>query len=267
MNVYRHTTYPPSWRQLLMAAVLAGGPGTVVSHRAAARLHGLDGAFGELVEVTVDRCHNYRSHPGVTVHRGDPVGALDVERVEHIPVTTVTRTLIDLGTKVDIETLELALESGLRCRRTSLRLLRQRLDALGSRGRPGVAAIRRVLALRGEAPATGSAMETRYVQLLRRAELPEGIRQYVVSEGGRFVAKADFAHPEEHVLVELDGWQTHGTPGALRDDLDRQNAILLALPGWTLLRYTWDEIVHHPEQVIAQQRQALGLAEALDPAV
>ncbi|HET7482990.1 MAG TPA: type IV toxin-antitoxin system AbiEi family antitoxin domain-containing protein, partial [Actinomycetota bacterium] len=58
-----------TWRQKAMAAVLTYGPDTFLSHRAAARLWGLDGVDGSWVEVT--RPRPSRPRPGVTVHVGE----------------------------------------------------------------------------------------------------------------------------------------------------------------------------------------------------
>ena len=50
-----------------MAAVLACGPGALLSHRSAAALHGLVNGWGR-IEVTVPG-RNRRRHDGVLVHR------------------------------------------------------------------------------------------------------------------------------------------------------------------------------------------------------
>jgi hypothetical protein len=78
-----------------MAAVLAYGPGTVLSHRAAAALWGMRG--GTYVEVTAPSAR--RGRRGIQVHRA----ALPAdERTTHrgIPTTTVPRTLLDLSAVV-----------------------------------------------------------------------------------------------------------------------------------------------------------------------
>ncbi|MGH9071867.1 MAG: hypothetical protein ACRDX8_12050, partial [Acidimicrobiales bacterium] len=49
VGLYRLSSYVPTHQQDLMAAVLAAGAPAVVSHRAAAGLHRLDGARGGIV--------------------------------------------------------------------------------------------------------------------------------------------------------------------------------------------------------------------------
>lgn len=257
-GLYRLTAQEPSWQQDLMASVLGAGRGAVASHRSAALLHHLDGARKEVVEITVPHDLSPPKRSGVKVHRVTQLDRIDRDKVGNIPVTTVTRTIIDLGAVVDAATVELALESGLRSRRTSLFLLNQRLEAVGGRGRPGTATLRRLLASRLYQAPTGSELETLFVQLCRRYHLPEGTRQHQVSAGGR-VSRVDFAWEEQKLLVELEGYERHGTPADHRRDMQRQNAVLRHRPGWTLLRFGWCDVAERTGQVAAE------LAAALEP--
>ena len=79
-----------------MAAVLACGPGAVVSHRSAAALHELRATARSGIEVTVPR-ENIRVGEGVQIHRSRTLTAADVTTVKSIPCTTVARTLLDLA--------------------------------------------------------------------------------------------------------------------------------------------------------------------------
>lgn len=255
-GLYRLAAMSPSWRQQLMAAVLGAGPGSVVSHRAAAVLQGFEGPWKEPVEMTVPP-GRHPHLPGVIVHRSRQLARVDLETRTGIPVTTVTRSIIDLAAVAETDVVERVMEAALRARRTSLGLLSSRMAALGERGRPGIAAVRALLDSRGTVAATESEMESRFVQLLRQAGLPQGIRQYRVRDGTGPVARVDMAFPAQQVLVELDGWKTHGTPEALAGDLRRQNRIALALPGWVLLRFSWDDIVNQPVRTAAGLDRAL----------
>jgi predicted transcriptional regulator of viral defense system len=68
--------------------------GGVVSHRSAARLHGLGDLVNTRVEMTVPRRRTMRD-PGVWLHRAELTGA-DVTVLDGLPVTTPTRTICDL---------------------------------------------------------------------------------------------------------------------------------------------------------------------------
>ena len=74
------------------------------------------------------------------------------------------------------------------------------------------------------------------------------------------------AWPSRRLAVEADGRETHDKPEALYQDRVRQNNLVLA--GWTVLRFTWDDVHRRPHWVLAQigaALQKLRLAHAFDP--
>ena len=223
-----------------------------MSHRAAAALWRLDGVPAGAVELSLPRG---RSYDRVDIHRVSDLRPVDVTTVDGLPVTTAARTLVDLGAVVDDDTLERALDSALRDRRTSLRQVNQRLEALSGGGRPGLARLRRVLDRRLEEGTSDSELETRCVQLLRRSGLAAPVRQHEVWVGGTLLARTDLAYPRQRLLIELDGWRAHGTRRAFLADRRRQNSLVLA--GWTLLRFTWADVVESPAAVVAAVHGAL----------
>ena len=101
-----HSVYSLVPRELLkreglyMAAVLACGPGAVLSHRSAAALHGLRDCGPRKIEVTVPR-RSGRRHAASRSIAPRPSPAQDVTVVNNIPCTTVARTLFDLAEVVD----------------------------------------------------------------------------------------------------------------------------------------------------------------------
>ena len=56
--------------------------------------------------------------------------------------------------------------------------------------------------------------------------------------------------PAARVAVEVDGWAWHSDVERFREDRRRQNALVLA--GWTVLRFTWDDLMRRPETVVGQ---------------
>ena len=252
-GVYRVAPYEPGWVQQLHAACLSAESGLVASHRAAACLWRLDGVVPGLVELSAPRECGYRRH---TVHHVRDLAAVDMAAIDGIPTTTLARTLVDLGAVVDDDVLERAVESAFRQGLSQARL-RWRLEALGGRGRPGPAALRRVLdrRLAGTA-ATESELETRFLQLIRSSELPPPIRQFVVQHDGRFVARLDFAYPDRRLAIELDGYATHAERATFDRDRTRQNQLVLM--GWTVLRFTWADVTERPEAVVASVQEAGG---------
>jgi very-short-patch-repair endonuclease len=57
------------------------------------------------------------------------------------------------------------------------------------------------------------------------------------------------------VAIEVDGWAWHWDAERFRGDRRRQNAVALA--DWTILRYTWHDLIQRPAQVVAEIRTAL----------
>jgi hypothetical protein len=246
-GIYSIAGAPPTWHQRLLGACLAVGPTGAASHRSAARLWGL--VEGEQpIEVTVPLARAPRL-PDVGVHRSTDLTREQVVRRRGIPVTNPLRTMVDLGAVLGPEEVETALERGLVPRLFSIGAIEHALDELGRSGRSGCGVLRRVLddrALGDDRP--DGLLEPRMARLLRDAGVPRPRFQYVVrDEAGGFLARVDFAHPEKKVAIEVDGWSAHASPGALQSDLERQNRLVAA--GWTLLRFTWHDVVRRPTDV------------------
>ena len=117
----------------------------------------------------------------------------------------------------------------------------------------GVPRVARVLSL--AAVGAESPMETRLRLVLAGAGLPSPALQHqVCNEAGICVARLDLAYIDARLGVEYDG-QCHWEPRAIRKDLLRQNA-LRAL-GWTLLRFTAEDVLRHSKRLATQVRSAL----------
>jgi hypothetical protein len=80
-----------------LAAVLACGPGAVLSHRDAAHLWELRQSNSGLIDVTVPSRNGRVKRRGLRVHRSGRIGEWEVTERGGIPVTTVARTLLDLA--------------------------------------------------------------------------------------------------------------------------------------------------------------------------
>lgn len=247
-SVYRLAGAPVTWEQRLLAAVLSAGGGAMASHRSAGRLWGL--LDGDAVEITVGADRRPRL-PGAVVHRsGDVAGAHAVCR-DGIPATTPLRLLADLGAVLSHAAVEDVLDAALARRLVTVAGAEHALDEVGRRGRAGAGVLRDILdrrALARDRP--DSLLEPRMARLLRSAGLPPAAFQHELRHSGRFVARVDFAYPAVRLAIEVDGWAPHSSPAAFQSDLTRQNA-LVAL-GWTVLRFTWGDVVHRPDAVAAQ---------------
>jgi very-short-patch-repair endonuclease len=243
---------PPTDRGRLLAAVLASGAGTVASHASAACLHGLLPWRGTVVDVTSPR--EPPTHRGVRGHRTTVLRRDDVTVVDGIPVTAVPRAFVDAAPQVGPDALERMWR-----RADELRILDPRglIAQLGT-PRPGVAAVRRLLAAADEGVFTGltrSDLEILFLQTVRAAGLPTPVTNVRVDvPSGR--PEVDALWPEQRVVVEIDGWSTHGSR---RDfERDRLRDAELQRVGYRTVRFTWRRVVGDPVGVASTVRDVLG---------
>lgn len=228
-----------SERGRYLGAVLAGGPAAALSHRSAATLWDLRPASLR-IEVTVPR-----GRPGpseLAIHRSRMLDPVDFTSLHGIRVTTVARTLLDLGAILRSPDLARAVD---RAERLELFDLRAVEDLLArARGRRGAAAVRGAIA--GWRPHdTRSELEDRHQRLLRAANLPWP-RFNVLLDGERATHEVDAFWPSRALVVQLDGFAYHRTR---RDrERDATSDADLELAGYRVLRLTWDDVVVHADR-------------------
>jgi very-short-patch-repair endonuclease len=228
-----------------MAAVLAAGDGAVLRRRSAAALWGIREGDPARIEVAAA---TERRRPGIVVHR---TVLPDDETTTHrgIPVTTPARTLLDLAAILDDHGLARACERAESLRLGSPTSLRDLVDR--HPGRPGTPKIRKLLgAGRIVDIATRSDLERRFLSLLDANGLP---RPRVNERLGAF--EPDFAWPAQRLIVETDGFATHGTRDAFERDRARDRALLAA--GWRVARITPRQLAAEPERLAAELRALL----------
>jgi very-short-patch-repair endonuclease len=253
-GTYRVFPSADAYAAQLVAATLRAPGRAWASHRAAAVIWGL---VEPPQPVEISTTANVRSARLVVHHLEDlPVG--DRRRKSGVPVTSVERTLVDLGGLVSVARLEAAAVEALRGGLTSVARLTERVDALEERGRSGPRHLRRLLHAWGsDAAPPESVLESRLRRLLHRHSIPPGVPQLQVSDG-TFRARLDLAYPEARVAVELDGYRWHGDKVAWRTDLARRNR--LTGLGWRVLHFTWKDVTSDPGRVAAEIRSALHLS-------
>ena len=233
-SVYRIAGAPRCWEQDLLAAHLAAGDASAVSHLGAATLYDYEGIAADKPYILV--MHSRRLDlEGVSVRRTRVLNRQDVVRRGALRLTSPARTLIDIAGLVRPLSLEIALDDGLRRRIVTLDRLRRTLDARGPNGVRGWRAIDRLVTERQGTAPTGSGKETMFRRGLVRRGLPLPVKQFVVrDDDNRFVARVDFAYPDIRLAIEVDGSQ-HASLRQWRADMLRQNKLTLA--HWRFLRF------------------------------
>lgn len=257
-RVYRFVAATRTFKQRLKALTLRA-PGQVwVSHRGAGGFWQLDEVPPGVVEVTT--CLSIKAGGrDVILHYVEAMPRRDVTKVSSLPITTVHRTLIDLGAVVDPDTVEIALECALRRRITTVDRLARRLDEVGGHGRRGAGVLRAILERRDpKAPPTDSALEVRFLIVIRRHRLPVPVRQQVIRDENGFVARVDFAYPDSGVIIEVESRKHHLSPADWERDLRRHNR--LAAQGKRVLRITYERMLTDSEGIAREIRTALRAA-------
>lgn len=248
--VYADAAVAVSYDQVVLAAVLACHGPAWASHRTAARLWKLSVPPPELVDVLTGERQRL-SATGVAHHFSREIRPADVTVRQGVPVTTVARTLMDCIPFLGERGYATAVDDA---RRRRLLTVRDASDAhrwldRGPRtGRHKVVPARRPLQLRLEGQlAGGSALEIDLLDVLRKFDLPLPLQQVPIRlPSGRRVA--DFAYPDRKIVLEVDGFEGHGTIRSTFDDgHDRNND--LALAGWLVLHFT----SAMPEALIAER--------------
>jgi very-short-patch-repair endonuclease len=241
-GVARLPGVPPSTEQVIHAAVLATGPGSLASHRTAARLWGIPRPEHDPVEVIVTERNRSPDIAGVVVHR--PRDRKDLVPVlrSTIPTTNILRVLCDLGA-VDGAAVTSAVGHVLSARMASPAALRAAIDRHSRRGRPGVPAFRTALdewLIQGR-PAD-SVLELAMRRLFATYGLPPFEFHAVVAG-----FEVDFAIVGTPIVLECDGWEYHAKTRAQQDRDAVRDATLVAA-GAVPVRFTYHQIVRRPAE-------------------
>lgn len=251
-GVFLAGAVPATWDQRMLAACLYAGDCAVASHRAAAFIHGFDGAYQGPLELTM--LLGQARPRGVLIHRTDTLDAVDRTVVRGVPTTSVVRSLIDYGAVVGPGLVERAVESALRNKQTTEPAIHKRLLEIGGRGRRGVAKLRSVLALRPDGGPAGSQLEILAAHL-DAAEEGGLVRQYrVVLQHGEAVL-LDWAFPDVRYNVEFDSELNHGGRRDAARDIERDKD--LGRLGWTVRRFWYHDVAKRPAWVSAEIRADL----------
>jgi very-short-patch-repair endonuclease len=225
-----------------LAACLACGPGAALSHRSAGTLWAVlpDGARPDVVEVSIRVGRRVR--PGIRVYRAHSLQGDEVTVRSGVPITTATRTLLDLARLLRPVRLERAVAEAVALRLTCDRDIRAMITR-----HPGVHGAHRLRAVMGTGGPrlTRSEAEERFLSLLRSAgiDVPKANARVAGHE-------VDFYWPDRGLVAEVDGRAFHTSRRSFERDR-RRDAELLGV-GIRVVRVTWQQLTEQPEALLVR---------------
>jgi very-short-patch-repair endonuclease len=234
-----------------MGAVLACGRRAVLSHADAAAHWGLMPSRGRLIHVTTpSRSGRDPDRSRIRLHRVGTLRPWERALSEGIPTTSVARTLLDLSPHLRPRAMEETIAHANRLGLFDLLAVRRCLDEHPrQRGAP---ALRRLLdALEGTGAADlRSMLEVLLLQLADDHDLPRPVANARVA--GFLV---DFYWPTRRLIIEADSYTYHSMPSAFERDRERDQQLTLA--GYTVVRFTYNQVTRTPEAVVHRVRRLL----------
>jgi very-short-patch-repair endonuclease len=233
---------------LMLAAVLACGEGSVVSHGTAAALLGLWERQPHLINV-IAPIQAGRRIPGVRRRHAPPPLPRDAHVHDAIPCTSPSRTIVDIAGIVR----EMALRRTIEQAAVLGVLDVSRIDAiLAGPRRRGSPLLRLILEdWRSYTPVTRlrSGMEAKLLSLLARRGLPAPLCNENLRVGGQ-ILEVDFLWPRQRLVVETDGRKYHDNPAARARDAKRDR--LLDEGGFRVMRIAWADLEDTPEATMTR---------------
>jgi very-short-patch-repair endonuclease len=234
-----------------IAAVMACGPGSFLSHLDAAALWGIYKSNGTTIHVTT-RARSARRVPGIRVHRARKLDPADVTTKDAIPVTTVARTLIDLTDLLPSDRI-------LRAMREAEYLKLLDMDTViaavqRGNGRKRLTELKKAIERHRPGQIVREELEHRFLELVHEAGLPDPETNIKIKTRRR-PYDVDCLWRDEAVAVELDGRAAHIRAEAFEEDRARDAA--LTATGLRPLRFTWRRLTEEPEDVLAELKATL----------
>jgi very-short-patch-repair endonuclease/predicted transcriptional regulator of viral defense system len=230
-----------------MAAVLAAGPGAVLSHASAAALWEIRPSAAARIDVSVRTSGGRAKRPGLRIHRAPKLRTEEITEHQGIRVTTPARTLLDLAATLSRRALERALDEAAIKELYDL----TSLDAIARAhtGERGAKALAATLTHEAGTTLTKSELEELMLAICREYDLP---RPRV--NGDVAGLEVDFVFAAERIAVEADSWSYHRTRRAF--ERDRERDAILARAGYRTLRFTHRQMTSDAAGVAAAIRSS-----------
>lgn len=241
------------WRGKMLAATLASGDGSVVSHGTAAFLLGLWERRPESIDI-IGPVESGRKHSGIRRRFVPPPEPADCWIHDGVSCTSPSRTIIDIAGIVGEAALRRTVEQAAVNRLLDV----SRIDAIldGPRRR-GSRQLRFVLeGWRRYSPHARlrSVLEAKLLSLLALHGLPAPECNARLCVGAQ-TFEVDFLWRSKRVVVETDGRRFHDNPEAQVRDRLRDG--VLSDAGYRIERLGWEDLEHRPEATLARLSRLL----------
>jgi very-short-patch-repair endonuclease len=232
------------------AAVLYFDGYAILDDRTAGWMWHLTDAWnGDVAVKLVGRSGHSRK--GLKVHQVADLPRNEIRKRWGLPVTSPARTIVDLAGSLDDE---LEIENVVaRCFDQNLATAREIRAALDrTANAKGAYLLRQILANPDGPALTRSQRERLLRKLIKQAKLPQPISNTMLVGH-----EVDFHWPHHGLVVEFDGWGTHGTRQSFESDRERDQNLVAA--GYRVIRFTWRQLENDPFAVIARIAAALAI--------
>lgn len=266
---------------LAARAALMAFPGCVISHHTAAILHGLPlpdeaewsrrtwiGDEESRRDEDLPTIHLTRlegrsqtsraTAPWVHIHGGH--NKIAPSTASGLPCTDLLTTAIDMGCETSARWALAILDAAARAefgsdvpRPVMFSVVRTRLRH--HVGRPGIRRVRRLVPC--IEPAAESALESISRWQLHRGRVPAPRCNVVVVGADGREYRADFVWDDHRVIGEADGMGKYESIEDLR--LEKRRQVALEQAGWRVIRWTWQQALWQPRDMIGLVRSALGM--------
>ena len=238
------------WR---IGAVLACGEGAVLSRLSAAKAWGLLNDDGRRFDVVAPGRSGGRigDRRSIDLRRTRRLADEDTTVLRGIPITTVSRTLLDLAGCARARVLRHAVHEA-----EVMQLLD--VDAVVATiernpGRRGTRVLRAALGITAPEP---DDFASRFLALCVDYGLPTPSLGVHV-DGGDRLYEVDALFEAERLIVELDGRRVHASVRNFQTDRRRDS--VLAARDFQTLRYTWHRLRDERSAIAAELRRVLAL--------
>ncbi len=228
------------------AALLSLGADSLISHRSAAVVWGLADPDRDVIDATAVGRHP-GSRPGIRLHRVKHLDPQDTSAHQNLRLTSPARTLIDFASQATSSELYDAFGDA-RAKRLLTDAALDKALARAPQNHPGAAIVRAIL---NEGGTYDRSKAERIVRkLCRQAQLPQPLVNRPLCG-----YRADFFWPDANLILEVDGYLTHGNRQAFESDRKRDQTHIAA--GYVVIRVTWHQLQNEPLALLATLAQAM----------